>query len=180
MKVLLDACVLFPTVMREMLLGVAEAGLFQPLWSERILEEWARAARKIGPGGEAAARIDVALLRDRFPGAIVAPAPGLETRLHLPDSNDLHVLAAAITGSADVLLTMNARDFPRGTLAGEGLERRDPDSFLWQLWSQHPDTVANAAEALRLRASQIDGQDRALKPLLKKARLSRLAKALTA
>lgn len=164
--------------MREMLLAVAEAGLFQPIWSERILEEWARAARKIGPGGEAAARIEIALLRDRFPGAAIPPAPGIEARLHLPDENDLHVLAAAIAGSADMLLTLNARDFPRGTLAGEGLERRDPDSFLWQLWSDQPDMIAGAAESVRLRASEIDGQDRALAPLLKKARLTRLARAL--
>lgn len=164
--------------MREMLLAVAEAGLFQPVWSERILEEWARAARKIGPGGEAAARIEIALLRDRFPAAAIPPAPGIEARLHLPDENDLHVLAAAIAGSADMLLTLNARDFPRGTLAGEGLERRDPDSFLWQLWSDQPDTIADAAESVRLRASELDGQDRALAPLLKKARLTRLARAL--
>ncbi|MBL3553988.1 PIN domain-containing protein, partial [Rhodovulum sulfidophilum] len=44
MKVLLDACVLYPTVLREILLGVARRGGFTPLWSARILEEWARAA----------------------------------------------------------------------------------------------------------------------------------------
>ena len=45
MKVLLDTCVIYPTVMREMILGVAAGGAFEPLWSERILAEWARAAR---------------------------------------------------------------------------------------------------------------------------------------
>ena len=44
MKVLIDTCVLYPTVMRQMLLGAAEHGLFIPLWSDQILEEWARAA----------------------------------------------------------------------------------------------------------------------------------------
>ena len=56
MRVVLDACVLFPTVMREMLMGAAKAGLFEPRWSSRILEEWALAARKIGPEGETIAR----------------------------------------------------------------------------------------------------------------------------
>ena len=56
MKVLIDTCVLYPTVMRQLLLGAAGSGLFTPLWSDRILEEWARAARKIGPTGEVQAR----------------------------------------------------------------------------------------------------------------------------
>ncbi|MEN8935202.1 MAG: PIN domain-containing protein, partial [Planktotalea arctica] len=42
MKLLLDTCVLYPTVMREMLIGAARAGAFEPLWSARILEEWRR------------------------------------------------------------------------------------------------------------------------------------------
>ncbi|MDA8586574.1 PIN domain-containing protein, partial [Rhodobacteraceae bacterium] len=46
MKVVVDACVLFPTVLRELVLGVAETGAFQPLWSARILEEWRRAAAR--------------------------------------------------------------------------------------------------------------------------------------
>jgi hypothetical protein len=50
MRVLIDACVLYPTVMREVLIGVAAKGLFTPLWSARILEEWARAAARLDAG----------------------------------------------------------------------------------------------------------------------------------
>ena len=50
MRVLIDANVLFPTVLREIVLGLAETGYFEPLWSERILEEWRRAAARIGEG----------------------------------------------------------------------------------------------------------------------------------
>ena len=46
-RVLLDANVLFPTVLREILLGVARSGVYAPLWSARILEEWARATRRL-------------------------------------------------------------------------------------------------------------------------------------
>lgn len=80
MKVLLDACVLYPTVMREVLLTVASKGLFTPLWSDRILEEWARAARKIGPMGEAQARGEVALVKAAFPNASIKRHEGLEAR----------------------------------------------------------------------------------------------------
>ncbi len=56
MRVMLDACVLYPTVMREVLLGCAKRGLFEPRWSVRILEEWARAAGKLGADQEVWAR----------------------------------------------------------------------------------------------------------------------------
>ena len=78
MKVLIDTCVLYPTVMRQMLLGAAEHGLFIPLWSDQILEEWARAARKLGPTGEAQARAEIALLKVRWDDQFrhVAAFPG--------------------------------------------------------------------------------------------------------
>jgi len=62
MKIVLDTCVLFPTVMREMLLGVAASMAWTPIWSERILEEWQRAATKLGPTGPAQAASEIALL----------------------------------------------------------------------------------------------------------------------
>ena len=178
MRVLLDACVLYPTVMREVLLAAAGTGLFQPLWSDRILEEWARAARKLGPQAEPVARAEIALLRVAWPDASVPPAPGTQARLWLPDMNDVHVLAAAIRGSADLLLTLNARDFPRNILAEEGVTRRDPDGFLWQLWSHHPHDMAEAVAEIHAKAEALSGETWPLRALLKKARLPRLGKAL--
>ncbi|WP_417257519.1 RSP_2648 family PIN domain-containing protein [Celeribacter sp.] len=180
MKVLLDACVLYPTVMREVLLAVAAKGHFTPLWSDRILEEWARAARKIGPTGEAQARAEVALVRAAWPKASVSDYQGIERRLYLSDENDIHVLAAAVKGNADVLITMNAKDFPRHVLAEEGLTRRDPDGFLWEIWSHHPEDVAQAVEAVRQTAETLSGQPWEMRALLKKARLPKLGKALGA
>lgn len=178
MKLLLDTCVLYPTVMREMLLGVAGQSVFTPLWSARILEEWARAARKIGPTGEAQARAEIALVSSRWTKASVTWSPALESRLWLPDPNDLHVLAAAIAGSADMICTVNAKDFPRNILAEEGLSRQDPDGFLHGIWQAQPDLVAGVAADVLATANRLSGDRWDLRPLLKKARLPRLAKAL--
>ena len=177
MKVVLDACVLYPTVLREVLIGAAKAGLYTPLWSDRILEEWARATRKIGPLAELQARSDVAMLKATFPKANIAAHPGLEARLHLPDENDIHVLAVAIGGSADAIVTFNARDFPRHVLAAEGLARRDPDGFLWEMWSHHPDAVAAVIRSVQATAERLSGQPQPLRPFLKRAGLPRMAKA---
>lgn len=179
MKVLLDTCVLYPTVMREVLLAVARTGAFQPLWSTRILEEWARAARKLGPTGEAQARAEIALVQANWPGAEVTWPPSLENRLYLPDPADVHVLAAAIAGSADVLLTMNAKDFPKHTLTEEGLSRQTPDELLYNCWLDAPAPVAEAVEQVRMTADRLSGQKWDTRKLLKKARLPRLGKALT-
>ncbi len=178
MRAVLDACVLYPTVLREILIGVAQAGLYRPLWSERILEEWARATLKLGAVEETFARGEIAALKAAFPAAMVAPRPGLEARLHLPDKDDIHVLACAIAGSADAIITLNASDFPRGTLAAEGLARRDPDGFLWELWSGDPNPVARVLETVRAEAERLSGQPQPLRALLKRARLPRLGKAL--
>jgi predicted nucleic acid-binding protein len=178
MKVLLDTCVLYPTVMREVLLGVAGQGAFTPLWSERILEEWARAARKLGPGGEEQARAEIAMVRSDWPDAAVSWPPSLESRLWLPDPADQHVLAAAIAGHADMILTLNASDFPRNILAEEGLSRADPDSFLLGLWKAQPDLVGHVGRAVLDKARALSGDDWQIRDLMKKARLPRLGKAL--
>ena len=105
MKALLDANVLYPTVLREILIGVAREGLFTPIWSDRILEEWARATVKLGPGAEIIARGEISVLRSDFPRASVMPPDGLADRLWLPDPNDIHVLAAAVFAGADLIVT---------------------------------------------------------------------------
>lgn len=179
MKALLDTCVIYPTVMREILLAVAATGAYQPLWSDRILEEWARAARKLGPTGEAQARAEIALVTARWPGASVRWPESLERRLYLPDPADIHVLAAAIAGSADVIVTVNAQDFPRHTLSEEGLSRQAPDEFLYDLWLKDTDGVAQAVEQVRQEADRLSGQTWDTRGLLKKARLPRLGKALS-
>ena len=178
LRILIDACVLYPTVMREMVMGTARAGVFEPLWSARLLEEWARAAIKLGPEGEAQARAEIALLRAAWPKAEVPPSPGVAARLYLPDENDVHVLAAAITGHADIIMTLNAKDFPRGTLAEEGLARVDPDSYLHGVWLAQPQVMEAVAVHVLEEARRLSGHPWEMRPLLKKARLPRLAKAL--
>ncbi len=178
MKLVLDACVLFPTVLREILIGAAQAGLYQPLWSDRILEEWARAVVKLGPGAEVVARGEVAALRAAFPKASVPRREGLEARLHLPDPDDIHVLATAVAGGADGIVTLNAQDFPRHVLAAEGIVRRDPDGVLWEFWSHEPALIGAAVERVRAEAERLSGQAQPLRALLKRARLPRLGKAM--
>jgi len=178
MRVLIDACVLYPTVMREVVLGCAAERLFEPKWSERILEEWARAARKIGPEGETIARGEIAQISAQFPNAVVKDQGGLEARLWLPDKDDIHVLTSAVAGSCDAILTANAKDFPRNILGEEGLQRVDPDGFALTLLAEAPDQVGGVADRVLDVAREMSGEDWTMRKLMKKARLPRLGKAL--
>ena len=178
MKALLDTCVIYPTVMRQMLLGVAKQGVFTPLWSARIIEEWQRAAVKLGPEGVAQAGAEAAMLAVNWPGAEVSYPPSLEARLWLPDAADVHVLAAAIAGSADVIITLNTKDFPRNLLAEEGLSRSDPDGFLHGIYQAQPEVVAQVGTEVLAEANRLSGKTWQMRALLKKARLPRIAKAL--
>ena len=177
MRVLIDACILFPTVTRETVVGAAAAGGFVPLWSARILEEWARATRRLPEGAEAVARGEIALLRAAWPEAEVAVDAGLAETLSLPDPADRHVLAAAIAGGADVLLTRNRADFPTRTLARHGITLREPDGFLVELLEGGVD-LARVAAGVQARAERASGRAQPLRALLKRAGLPRLGKAL--
>ncbi len=177
-RALLDACVLFPSVMREMLMGVAETGLIQPLWSERILEEWHRAAIRHGAEAEMIAAGEIALLKARWPQAAVETEDIATRDLNLPDPDDVHVLAAAIKGGADELVTANLRDFPTPVLSSHGIIRRDPDGFLLELAHAQPDTLQRLAKQITENSSAISGEPQDMRTMLRKTGLPRLGKFL--
>ena len=178
MKVLIDACVLYPTVLREIIIGAAGQGFFTPLWSPRILEEWRRAAEKRGENG--IAEVEIAALTALFPESMVHPSADTEARLSLPDPDDVHVLAAAIDGGADELLTLNLKDFPTRTLARDGIQLRAPDTFLLELFHRNPSVLQDVLEAV-LSKAEVHGIDTSNpRALMKRARLPRLGKAVYA
>lgn len=178
MRWVLDACVLYPTVMREMLLGAAKSGFFDPVWSARLLEEWAHAAARLDASHELQARGEIVLAQAAFPTAEVPPAPGLEARLWLPDPADVHVLATAVSSSADGIITLNAKDFPRHILAEEGVQRIDPDGVLMQFWQDDAVRMAAVAAQVLRQARAMSGEDWSMRGLMKKARLPRFGKAV--
>ncbi|HXB75382.1 MAG TPA: hypothetical protein VNY05_44530 [Candidatus Acidoferrales bacterium] len=57
------------------------------------------------------------------------------------DSKDRHVLAAAVCGKVDAIITLNTRDFPLKSLSEFGIERLTPDQFLVHQWHLDPGLV---------------------------------------
>jgi predicted nucleic acid-binding protein len=179
MKIVLDACVLFPSVLREILMGVAAQGGFHPKWSARILGEWQRATIRLGEASALLASGEIARLRSQWPDAEIAADITLEQRLWLPDPADVHVLATAICAGADRIVTLNMKDFPARSLLTEGMRAQSPDDFLMELWVQNPEIIVTAVMLAKDTTETISGRDQPLRPLLKRAKLPRLGKALT-
>lgn len=178
MIAVIDACALYPTVLRQILLGCADRGLFKPIWSDRLLEEWTRAAaRNGGAHDEQIAMAETASANMLFPNALTRP--GDEAPLWLPDSADIHVLATAIQGGASTIITQNLKDFPARELSGYDVKAIAPDPFLMDLWLANPDPVTHSVTQVHAEAERLSGQTLPLRALLKRARLPRLGKALS-
>jgi predicted nucleic acid-binding protein len=150
----LDANVLYSLPLTSVLLELAEARLYRPIWSEDIHAEWIRAVRRTRPdiAPEKLARRRAAM-DEALPDACVAGYGRLVGALELPDPGDRHVLAAAIRARAQVIVTFNEKHFPAEVLAEFDLRTQHPDTFLRHLIDLAPSVVrarlVNAAGVLR-------------------------------
>ena len=147
---LLDANILYPAGLRDLLLRLADGYLHAPLWSADIHAEWMRSLRADRPDiDDGVLDKTRAVMDGHFPDAVVTGYETIAATLDLPDADDRHVLAAAIHGGADVIVTRNLRDFPAARLAPHGLVAQHPDAFVAELFEADPNAVLAAVRGLR-------------------------------
>lgn len=129
---ILDACVLYPVSIADALMSFADAELYAAKWTTLIEQEWITNLESDRPDlvGRLERRRDN--MRAAVPDWEVPEASwrALMPALSLPDANDVHVLAAAIAGHADCIVTANLSDFPSAILELHGLTAVHPDDFL--------------------------------------------------
>lgn len=139
---LLDANVLHPQILCDLLLRLAEHDVFRPLWSAEILEETVDSILRRRPD------LDPRLLRKRmdamneaFPDACVS---GFEHLIPtMPEvGDDAHVLAAALFAEADVIVTDNIKDFPPHVAPRFEIAVKTANEFLVGQWWLDPRLVA--------------------------------------
>ncbi len=134
LTVVYDACVLYPAPLRDFLLHLALTELFQARWSIDIHTEWIESLLARRPDLSRAQLERTRRLMDQsVPGGLVAGYEDLISDLELPDSNDRHVLAAAIRCQAQVIVNFNPSDFPVAALAPLQVEAQHPDCFVQRL-----------------------------------------------
>jgi hypothetical protein len=141
-----DANVLYPSELRSLLMHRALTGLFRAKWSAAVHEEWIGALlrRRADLSREKLERTR-RLMDLHAADALVTGYEHLIEGLQLPDPGDRHVLAAAIHGRADVIVTANLRDFPASILAKFGIEAQHPDDFILSLLDLSQSLVVAAA-----------------------------------
>jgi hypothetical protein len=156
----LDACVLWPSLQRDFLLSLAAERLYRPLWSDVLLDEveYNEAAKLVRRGGlpaDTAAR--AAFLRSEmvrgFRDAIVTGFEPLEGSFGLPDSDDEHVLAAAVLGSAGAIVTLNFKDFP-AAMVPDGIDVLSPARFTADTVVLNPHAALRALEEISARSGR--------------------------
>jgi len=138
----LDANVLYNYSLTCVLLELAEARLYRPIWSQDIHAEWMRAVRRTRPDlSEDSIARRRSMMDAALPESNVKGYSRLIEGLALPDPGDRHVLAVAIRAKAQVIVTYNGRDFPAEVLDEFDLVAQHPDTFLRHLIDLSPNFV---------------------------------------
>jgi len=147
---LYDACVLYPAPLRDLLMWLALTDLFRARWTNAIHEEWMRNVLKNRPD---LTRAQLERTRDLMNAnvrdCLVTGYEDLIDAVTLPDPDDRHVLAAAIRGRADVIVTFDLDDFPADAIQPYGVDAQHPDDFVTHLLDLAPATVYRAVKRQR-------------------------------
>ena len=148
--VVYDACIMYPAPLRSLLMYLALSGEFRARWSDDIHEEWIR--------NLLAKRSDISrvqlekvkkLMNQHMPGALVTGYESLIPAIELPDSNDRHVVAAAVQTRAEAIITFNLKDFPDTKLEPYNLRAIHPDDFIADLMGLNMSSVIQAVRTHR-------------------------------
>ncbi len=142
LRVVLDACVLFPMYLRDTLLSTADEDLYLPYWSQKIIDEVIGNLVKGGTLSQEKAKNLERTIKIAFPEAMVEVPVALEQAM-TNDPKDRHVLAAAVTAGADIIVTNNLKDFRENDLAPWNIIAQSPDEFLSDLLDEYPDSIVD-------------------------------------
>ena len=144
--VIYDACVLYPAPLRDFLMRLALTDLYRARWTGMIHDEWIRNVlrQRLDLKAEDLERTR-SLMDAHARDSLVTGFEHLIPSIELPDADDRHVLAAAIQGGANLIITFNLKDFPPEQLNRYQVSAQHPDDFIFDLLDQHPARICEAA-----------------------------------
>ena len=149
-KVVLDTNCVLPLFLRDLLIELALNGAFTPIWSEEIFGELTRNSERVGMPTERAEQL-VSVLRELFPDQVFdLGGKALEGSV-FPDPGDEHVVALALVGGAQLIVTFNLKDFMG--LEALGISVVSPDELLLRVTAEMPNRVKFGLSQLLKRYS---------------------------
>lgn len=148
---ILDANTLYPMLVRDLLLSLATAGLYHARWTQDIHDEWTRNLAADRPDIANELMTIVVAMNAAVPDCLVENYQPLIGCVDLPDPNDQHVLAAAIAGHADAIVTFNIKHFPSEVLTRHGIEAQHPDDFVMNQLQLQELVAIEAIKKMRAR-----------------------------
>lgn len=145
-----DANVLYRAALRDFLMRLAQNAMFRARWTNQVHEEWISSLLGKRPDLnrgrlERTRKLMDSIIRD----CLVEDYEGLIPTLTLPDPNDRHILAAAISCYADVIVTFNLQDFPASELSKYKIRAQHPDDFILGLMGRELELVVKTARGQR-------------------------------
>lgn len=179
-RVVLDTCVLMSTILKNLLLRLAQSGIFEPVWADYIGQEWRRNASRVWAVSDEDITAQWQDMQTAFPQADMGIVSEFETELSKSDRKDWHVIAAGRAalalhpGQSVCILTRNLRDFNRSELRLLGLSLLDPDQFLVKCYGLNPDLLVQLLALIPDDAVKIGRPREPLETVLKRERLFRL------
>jgi hypothetical protein len=171
------------SILRPLLLRLAQAGVFAPVWSDRIGEEWIRNAARLWKVSTDDVAALWAQMQARFPDADAGDVRPYETGLRYSDAKDHHVIAAGLAKRARcglprpptvLVMTWNLKDFNRPEIRRAGLDVFNPDWLLTQWWTSSPELVQGALAATAGDVAALGREGEPLAITLHRERLYRL------
>ena len=175
----LDTCVLFPTVVRNVLFKLALTGEFQPVWSENIMKEWIWSSKKNGLISIESARVEIIQTKLKFPNAMWNLEDTSTEDYWLPDIDDIHVLTLAIKSKSKGIITFNIKDFPNTIMGKYDLFSITPDQFILGIFKENSNLVSKICHFELDEIIKTFEKQLSIKSLLKKAQLPKLAKVIS-
>lgn len=148
---LYDACILYPAPLRDLVVRLGGTGLFRARWTNQIHDEWIRNVLE-NRSDLSRERLERTrdLMNEHIFDSLVTDYEDLIPSLKLPDADDRHVVAAAIHGKADVIVTFNLKDFPSSVLAPYNIEAQHPDAFVQHLLDLNEELLCATIRQQRL------------------------------
>ncbi|GAA3094794.1 hypothetical protein JOF29_004072 [Kribbella aluminosa] len=143
-RAFLDANVIRGQQTTDVLLSVAAEGVYEPQWTQKVIDEM----RRNRPPGLSEADIDrrIRTMNKAFPDAVVeAPPQELQDQMDA-DPKDKHVLAGAVQSRSSVLVTDNLKDFNPPTSGPNAMRVENLNQFLIRKLEEEPERVQSGLQ----------------------------------